>query len=169
MARTLLGLVAVGVLAAVLAPQVASAQFFSSLGQPAQINCNSNYKYSADHAAVRFDANIATVSISPGITTSLLDLTSVWLTVEPGARVTAGQEVGMATFVAADFPLIAPVSGIIGSLNAGVDAAPFTAKSDPYGAGWVYKVTLTTNEDASTISTLLNLEEYTELDGVTCS
>jgi glycine cleavage system H protein len=121
-------------------------------------------KYSADHAAVKLEFNIAQVSISGGVTPSLLDLTSVWLTVEPGERVTAGQEVGMATFVAADFPLIAPVSGTIGSLNDAVDSNPEIAVRDPYGAGWVYKITLTTDEDLATFSTLLSVDEYRELD-----
>jgi glycine cleavage system H protein len=58
--------------------------------------------------------------------------------------------------------LIAPMSGKIVQVNDALDSAPETINRDPYGQGWLVKVTLS---DPSEASSLMSAEEYAAMLG----
>ena len=55
-----------------------------------------------------------------------------------------------------------PVSGEITSFNGALEGSPETVNSDPYGEGWMVKITMS---DASQAEALLSADQYTELLG----
>ena len=56
--------------------------------------------------------------------------------------------------------VIAPLSGEVTEVNDGLSSAPEAINDDPYGAGWLIKVKLTSPEESET---LLAPEEYRKL------
>jgi len=56
--------------------------------------------------------------------------------------------------------LFMPVSGEILEINPSLEEHPELVNSDPYGKGWLIKVSL---KDASDVNKLLSAEEYTAL------
>jgi glycine cleavage system H protein len=58
--------------------------------------------------------------------------------------------------------LFAPVAGEISEVNAEVKDHPEIVNKDPYGNGWMVKITIT---DLTQVSTLLNVQAYKSLIG----
>jgi glycine cleavage system H protein len=85
------------------------------------------------------------------------DLTYVELP-EAGANVTAGAEMGSVESVKAASELYSPVTGTVLEVNPELAASPELVNQDPYGAGWMLKVTL-----AAEPAGLLSAGEYEEL------
>jgi glycine cleavage system H protein len=55
-----------------------------------------------------------------------------------------------------------PVSGDVSEFNEKLVDAPELVNSDPYGEGWIIKMTV---KDANEFNALLSAEEYQELIG----
>ncbi|MCK6650783.1 MAG: glycine cleavage system protein H, partial [Bacteroidia bacterium] len=58
--------------------------------------------------------------------------------------------------------LFMPVSGKVLEVNPGLDAAPDAVNKDPYGNGWMIKVSV---KDASELNNLLSAADYKALIG----
>ena len=58
--------------------------------------------------------------------------------------------------------LFLPIGGTITELNAGLESAPEAVNQDPYGAGWMVKVTMA---DGADTSSLLDAAAYQALIG----
>jgi glycine cleavage system H protein len=56
--------------------------------------------------------------------------------------------------------IYAPLSGVVVSVNQDLDSAPETLNQDPYGAGWIYEVEISTDSE---LSTLLDSAGYNSL------
>jgi glycine cleavage system H protein len=56
--------------------------------------------------------------------------------------------------------IYAPVTGTVIQVNELLEDAPETINTDPYGDGWICKMTI---DDASQIEGLLNSDAYQEL------
>ncbi len=59
---------------------------------------------------------------------------------DPGRTVERGQAIGSVEAEKMVRPLIAPVSGTLGAVNAELLAAPRLLNADPYGRGWLVKL-----------------------------
>ncbi len=81
-------------------------------------------------------------------------------TVEPGAEVKRGQEIGKIETIKATFGIISPVSGKIAEVNPEMDASPYLINHDPYGAGWIYRIELSDPEGDK--AQLMEAKEYFE-------
>ena len=55
-----------------------------------------------------------------------------------------------------------PISGELVEFNSGLETAPDTVNSDPYGEGWMVKIKL---RDASELNDLMDAEGYKDLVG----
>jgi glycine cleavage system H protein len=113
-------------------------------------------KYSKTHEWVRPEGGVATVGITDHAQDTLGDITFVELP-KVGAQLKQGCESGVIESVKAASDLMSPVSGVVASVNGALDSAPETINSDPYGAGWLYTVTLA---DASELSGLMDAAAY---------
>lgn len=77
-----------------------------------------------------------------------------------GDTITQGEPFGTLESVKAVSDLIAPVSGIIETVNEELEAKPELVNEDPYGEGWLITVT-PTNLDAD-LSVIMNFEAAVE-------
>ena len=118
----------------------------------------SELKFLSSHEWVLVEDNIATIGISDHAQELLGDLVYVELP-EVGSSVAAGDSVGVVESVKAASDTYAPVSGEVVEINEELEGAPERINNDPYGDGWMYKVSL---EDPDEIEDLLDAEAYTE-------
>jgi len=84
------------------------------------------------------------------------DLTFVELP-QLGDEAVAGAEIGSVESVKAASELIALVSGTVTEVNTALESAPETVNADPYGKGWLVKVSIS---DASFTAGLLDADAY---------
>jgi glycine cleavage system H protein len=115
-------------------------------------------KYTAEHEWARASADGATVRI--GITdyaqNALGDVVFVSLP-EVGAAVEAGQAIGEVESTKSVSDIYAPVAGTVSARNETLDATPELINSDPYGAGWMFEISI---GSPSALDTMLDAAAY---------
>lgn len=117
---------------------------------------SSEVLYTSEHEWVLIEDNIATVGISDHAQSELGDITFVELP-EDGMEFTAGNESCTIESVKAASPVYAPVSGKIVEVNGDLEAEPGMINSDPYGAGWLYRLEIRDPDEAKK---LMSPEKY---------
>ena len=100
----------------------------------------SDRKYSKTHEWAKLDGTTATVGITDHAQEALGDITFVELP-KAGASVKKDSSCGVIESVKAASDLNAPVSGTVSEVNDGLETAPEAINSDPYGEGWICKMT----------------------------
>ncbi len=115
-------------------------------------------KFLSSHEWVLVEDGIATIGVSDHAQELLGDLVYVELP-EQGSTVSAGDSVGVIESVKAASDTYAPLSGEIIEVNDELENAPEQINSDPYGDGWMYKLSI---EDAEEVENLLDAEAYTD-------
>jgi len=117
-------------------------------------------KYTSSHEWVRVeDDGTVTVGISDHAQDALGDIVFVELP-EPDAQIAAKDEVAVVESVKAASDIYAPISGEIIATNEQLMDAPETVNTDPYGAGWVFKLR---PNDERELEDLLDAEAYREI------
>lgn len=116
-------------------------------------------RYSKDHEWVRVDGSAATIGITSYAAAELGDVVFVELP-EVGATLRQFATFGVVESVKAVSDLFAPVSGEVTEVNEALRDTPEHINSDPFGAGWVAKLSLT---DASGLDELMDADAYAEL------
>lgn len=115
-------------------------------------------QYTAEHEWVRLEGDVATVGITQYAADALGDVVYVDLP-KVGAALAAGAIVGEVESTKSVGELYAPLDGEVVEANQAVVDAPETINSDPYGAGWLVKVRV------SSTPALLSADEYRALIG----
>ena len=115
-------------------------------------------KFLSSHEWVLVEEGVATVGVSDHAQELLGDLVYVELP-EMGSTVAAGDSVGVIESVKAASDTYAPISGEIIEVNGDLEDAPERINVDPYGDGWMYKMSI---EDAEELENLLDAEAYSE-------
>jgi glycine cleavage system H protein len=116
-------------------------------------------RYSREHEWVRVDGSAAVIGITSFAADELGDIVYVELP-ELGASLAQFASFGVVESVKAVSDLFAPVSGEVAEVNADLRASPELLNSDPFGAGWIAKVTLA---DPAEMEKLLDATAYAEL------
>ena len=116
-------------------------------------------RYTSDHEWVRVDGDAATIGITAYAAEQLGDIVFVELP-DVGRTVTQAAAFGVVESVKAVSDLFAPVSGEVAEANAELGANPELVNSDPYGAGWMIRVTLA---DPAQLDALLDPDAYDAL------
>lgn len=98
-------------------------------------------KYSRSHEWVKVDGKTATVGITDFAQHELGDIVFVEAPAV-GDSVTAGAQMGTVESVKAVSELNSPVSGSVAEANGELGDHPEFVNQDPYGKGWIVKVTL---------------------------
>jgi glycine cleavage system H protein len=114
--------------------------------------------YTAEHEWVTIDGSVATVGITEHAANALGDVVFV-SPPAPGAQVAAGEPCGEIESTKSVSDLYSPVDGEVTEVNGDVEDDPGQVNSDPYGAGWLFKVRI----DGEAPGDLLSAEQYTEL------
>jgi glycine cleavage system H protein len=125
------------------------------------MNIPANLKYTKDHEWIELNGNTATVGITDFAQGELGDI--VYVDISSVGKSIAQHEVfGTVEAVKTVSDLFMPVSGKVLEFNSGLEAAPETVNSDPYGKGWMVKVELS---NAAEVDGLLSADQYKELIG----
>jgi glycine cleavage system H protein len=119
----------------------------------------SDLRYTSDHEWVRIDGDTATIGITQFAADQLGDVVFVDLPA-PGTSLEQFGTFGVVESVKAVSDLYAPLSGDVAEANAALSGTPELVNSDPYGAGWMIKVSI---RDAGQLGTLLEPDAYERL------
>lgn len=123
-------------------------------------NVPANLNYADSHEWVRDNGDgTVTIGITDHAQALLGDLVFVELP-EIGAILSAGDECGVVESVKAASDLYAPLSGEVFEVNHDLDDSPELVNTDPYEAGWVFKLKLA---DKGELASLLSASAYSEL------
>jgi glycine cleavage system H protein len=116
-------------------------------------------RYTKDHEWVRLAGTDATVGITEYAANQLGDIVFVELP-EVGRKLTQSAAFGVVESVKAVSDLFAPVSGPVVAANGALTGEPELVNSEPYGAGWMVRVTVA---DPSELDGLLDPAAYDAL------
>jgi glycine cleavage system H protein len=120
------------------------------------MNFPDNLKYTAEHEWIRVEGNEAFVGISEFAQSELGDIVFVDIN-SVGQTVTKDGIFGSVEAVKTVSDLFLPVTGTILEVNPALNNAPELVNSDPYGDGWMVKISLS---DASELEGLMDSATY---------
>jgi glycine cleavage system H protein len=118
-------------------------------------------KYTKDHEWVKIEGNIATVGITDFAQHELGDIVFVDIP-SKGKSLKSNDIFGTVEAVKTVSDLYLPLSGTITEINPDLEGNPEYVNQDPYGKGWMVKLTIT---DANEAANLLDAAAYTALVG----
>ncbi|MBX3100902.1 MAG: glycine cleavage system protein GcvH [Bacteroidetes bacterium] len=115
--------------------------------------------YTRDHEWVRIEGDVATVGVTEFAQKELGDIVFVEVNTV-GETLQSGAVFGTVEAVKTVSDLFLPLDGTILELNSALEGQPELVNQDPYGQGWMVKVTLSGAADRSE---LLTAEQYEAL------
>jgi glycine cleavage system H protein len=125
------------------------------------MNFPSELKYTKDHEWISVSGNEATIGITDFAQRELGDIVYVDIN-SVGSDVAKEEVFGTVEAVKTVSDLFMPLTGTILEINSDLNDNPELVNSDPYGKGWMVKITIA---DASQTAALLSAEDYKTLVG----
>lgn len=120
------------------------------------MNFPSNIRYTSEHEWIRVEGNEAFVGITDYAQSELGEI--VFIDVPTlGEIVAQGDVFGSIEAVKTVSDLNMPVSGEVLEINEALDAAPELVNNDPYGEGWIIRISV---KDASELDKLKDAAAY---------
>jgi len=116
-------------------------------------------RYTKDHEWVRVEGDEAVVGITQYAADQLGDIVFVELP-DLGRSLTQHSTFGVVESVKAVSDLFAPVGGDVAAANGDLALTPEVVNTDPYGSGWMIRVTLA---DPAQVDGLLDAAAYEQL------
>jgi glycine cleavage system H protein len=113
-------------------------------------------RYHSEHDWARVEGDEATFGVTWFAQDALGELVH-FEAPETGATLTKDQAYAEVESVKAVSDVVAPLSGEILEVNSAVADAPETVNEDPYGAGWLVRVRLTSPDE---VGSLMDAEAY---------
>lgn len=104
------------------------------------MSSSNEFKFTSTHEWIDPKEKPMTMGISAHAQNLLGDIVFVELP-EIGQKVMAGQEIGVLESVKAAADYYAPISGTISEINLQIKNHPELINQDPYGQGWLCKIT----------------------------
>ena len=125
------------------------------------MNLPDNLKYTKDHEWVRIEGDVAVVGITDFAQSELGDI--VYVDIDTVDKQISQEDVfGTVEAVKTVSDLFSPLSGTVLEFNEKLDNSPELVNSDPYGDGWIIRMSV---DEASQVEDLLTAEAYRELIG----
>ena len=119
-------------------------------------------KYTKDHEWIRVEGDVAYIGITDHAQKELGDI--VYVDIDTLDKEVAQHEVfGTVEAVKTVSDLFSPISGTVLEINDKLGDAPETVNADPYGNGWMVKISI---KNPAELEELLSSEAYGELIGV---
>lgn len=126
------------------------------------MNIPSELKYTRDHEWIRTEGAEAFVGITDFAQRELGDI--VYIDITAGdSEIFKDETFGSVEAVKTVSDLFMPVTGTILEVNSALEAQPELVNTDPYGEGWMLRISVA---DASQLDGLLTAEEYKKLTGI---
>ena len=114
------------------------------------MNFPDNLRYTKDHEWIRLEGEEAYIGITDFAQRELGDI--VYVEIETvGQQLNAGDIFGTVEAVKTVSDLFLPVDGTITELNAALANSPESVNSDPYGEGWMVKMTVSSPADVEAL------------------
>ena len=118
-------------------------------------------RYTPEHEWIRVEGDQAIIGVTDFAQDALTDV--VWVELpEVGMSVGAMESCGSVESVKSVSEIYAPIAGDITEANESLEDAPEQINQDPYGEGWIWKMTIS---DAGELDNLLDAAAYSELIG----
>ncbi len=120
-----------------------------------------NLRYTKDHEWIKLEGNVATVGITNFAQGELGDI--VYVEIESVGKSLAENAIfGTVEAVKTVSDLFLPIAGTITEVNPALAGAPELVNTDPYGDGWMIKMTVNNPAD---VAALLDAAAYKQLVG----
>ncbi len=125
------------------------------------MNFPAELKYTKDHEWIRIEGDVAFVGITEFAQRELGDI--VYVDIDTLDQTVAKDEVfGTVEAVKTVSDLFCPLTGEILEINEKLDGNPELVNSDPYGDGWMIRMSIA---ETSEVAGLLSADAYRELVG----
>lgn len=125
------------------------------------MNFPAELRYTKDHEWIKLEGNTATIGITDFAQHELGDI--VYVDISTTGKTLAAEEVfGTVEAVKTVSDLFLPVAGTILEVNSLLEKQPELVNTDPYGDGWMVKMTVTNVAD---VEALMSSEAYAALVG----
>jgi len=116
-------------------------------------------KYTKEHEWIRVEGSEVVIGITDFAQNALTDV--VWVELpEDGANVSSMESFASVESVKSVSEIYAPVGGEVVGVNEDLEDAPELINDDPYGDGWICRISVS---DPSELDTLLDSVSYSEL------
>jgi len=123
------------------------------------MNIPENLYYTNDHEWIKVEGNTGWVGVTDFAQHQLGDI--VFVDVDTvGETIAEGETFGTIEAVKTVSDLFMPTESEVIEFNEALNSEPELINKDPYGEGWIVKVTIS---DISKLSALLNTEQYKAL------
>tara|TARA_B100000029_G_scaffold159591_1_gene155258 strand:+ start:5673 stop:6050 length:378 start_codon:yes stop_codon:yes gene_type:complete len=123
------------------------------------MNTPDHLLYTEEHEWANYNNDEVTVGITDYAQSQLGDVIFVELP-EVGEEISAGDTFGEIEAVKTVSELYAPISGTITAVNEDLEDSPETVNSDPYGDGWLVKISPSNPEEKDELMNFLSYEEF---------
>ena len=118
-------------------------------------------RYTKDHEWIKLDGDVATIGITDFAQRELGDI--VYVEIETKGKLLAAEAVfGTVEAVKTVSDLFLPISGTINDVNPALEANPELVNTDPYGKGWMIKMTI---DNPADVAKLMDSIAYQKLVG----
>ena len=125
------------------------------------MNFPAELRYTKDHEWIKLEGNVATIGITDFAQHELGDIVYVDINTV-GKELSAEEVFGTVEAVKTVSDLFLPVTGTISEVNPLLEKQPELVNTDPYGDGWMIKMTVA---DISSVDGLMTKEAYEALVG----
>lgn len=125
------------------------------------MNFPDNLRYTKDHEWVAIDGNTATIGVTDFAQRELGDIVYIDINTV-GKKLDAEAVFGTVEAVKTVSDLFLPVSGTITTVNPLLESQPELVNTDPYGDGWMVKVTVDNPDD---VQKLMDADSYSKSVG----
>ena len=120
-----------------------------------------NLRYTKDHEWIQLEGNVATIGVTDFAQQELGDI--VYVEIETKGKSMAAETVfGTVEAVKTVSDLFLPVSGTITEVNLALEGQPELVNTDPYGEGWMIKMTV---DNPGDVNNLMDAAAYEKLVG----
>ena len=114
------------------------------------MNIPENLRYAESHEWILVEGDTGTVGITDHAQAELTDIVFA----EPptiGKKLAAGEVAAVVESVKAASDIYTPVSGEVVERNEAIEANPALLNTDPFGAGWIFKIRLSNPGEVATL------------------
>ncbi len=125
------------------------------------MNFPAELRYTKDHEWIRLEGNVATIGITDFAQHELGDIVYVDINTT-GKSLSAEEIFGTVEAVKTVSDLFLPVTGTVNEVNPLLEKQPELVNTDPYGDGWMIKMTVT---DTAAVTALMDSAAYASLVG----
>jgi glycine cleavage system H protein len=107
-------------------------------------------KYAETHEWIRLDGEVGTVGITDHAQEELTDIVYVEIP-SVGTKLEQKQAAAVVESVKAASDIYAPVGGEVVEINKELEGNPAQVNTDPYGAGWLFKLKLSDRDELNAL------------------